>query len=352
MVAEFSRDILTDLPNLIGLIKDMSRLPSEGGALIGFDVKGLTDVNEEYGEAVGNQVIVAVAKSLRAVCATYESRAFAYRLAGDEFALSLSGADRSQAASAATAVAERFATTIATENLPPVCFVNTIVLYPDEAANLASLLIRLHLRLIKSGQDCEAEPPPAWVESLFTHLIRRFDETMDELRRTQHLAVTDAITGLPNHRAGEQALTTQIAASSRDGDIFTLLFVDGDNLKEYNDTFGYEAGNSMIRNMGRILTDNVRPQDSVFRWLSGDEFLVILPQTSRAEALIVAERLRGFVENQFARRPIPVTVSIGVATFPEDGIDPDQLIERVTLANILAKQAGRNRIHIAGSSVM
>lgn len=344
-MAELSRDVLTELPNLIGLIKDMSRLPLEGGALIGFDVKGLMKVNEDYGETIGNQVIAAMGDSLRTVCAAYEPTASAYRLGGDEFAVSVSGADRAQACAVAGAVAERFRAALLSQGLPEVAFINTSVLYPDEATNLAALLIRLHLRLVQSRRESEEVPPPTWVEALFTDLLRRFDETMDELRRTQHLAVTDAISGLPNHRAAELALTDLLATSRRVDENFAILFVDGDNLKQYNDTFGYEAGNAMIRSMGQVLAEYVRPRDSVFRWLSGDEFLVILPRTKRDEALNIAERLRGVIEEQFLEFPIPVTVSIGVAAYPDDGTDADKLINRVALANILAKQAGRNRIH-------
>ena len=84
----------------------------------------------------------------------------------------------------------------------------------------------------------------------------------------------------------------------------------------------------------------------MFRWLAGDEFLVVLPRTGIAAALATAERLRSIIEKRFQRRPIPVTVSIGVAVYPLHGRDASQLLHNVTLANSAAKRAGRNRIHV------
>jgi diguanylate cyclase (GGDEF)-like protein len=171
---------------------------------------------------------------------------------------------------------------------------------------------------------------------------------MDNARLSQSLqrvAITDDLTQVYNYRFLRTALRREMKRSSRSRTPFTLLMVDVDHLKEYNDRFGHLRGSRVLRDLARVLARRVRGMDLVAKY-GGDEFTVILPETGRAGGLLVAERIRASVEaNHFQRvNPGDITVSVGVACYPEDGIQPATLIAASDAALYAAKQAGRNRI--------
>lgn len=343
---DLSLDDMTGLANLLALVEDLSPLPEAGGGLIGFALQGLTNVNHTLGPEVCRRIIAGMGVSLRAVSEERAALVRAYRLGEVDFALTVPVCDRIVTKCITREVTAHFTQYLNDRSLPVPGLVTAQVLYPSEAADLAAVLVRLQHRLWRAGATPRRGGFPPWVETFVSQLIYHITRTADALRYAHHLAVTDAISGLPNHRACEEALAELIAVSHAESRPFAVLFIDGDNLKEYNETYGYEAGNEMIRGLGRVLKEHLGPQDMVFRWLSGDEFLVVLPRTGIAAALATAERLRSIIEKRFQRRPIPVTVSIGVAVYPLHGRDASQLLHNVTLANSAAKRAGRNRIHV------
>jgi diguanylate cyclase (GGDEF)-like protein len=343
-VLDLSVDALTGLPNLIGMVDELRELPSGHGAFLGMDVKGLGVVNDHYGMAVGDRVIKALAHSLAAVCEARSERSRAYRCGGDEFVLLLTGVDQATATAVAETCRLEFAQTSAREGLPAAGLRYSMALYPQDGTTLAQLCSKFHLDLYHPIGTPAGAMTSSWVESLLSWFIERLAETVHELRVARHLALTDGISGLANHRAGEALLERMIAQFSRDKDPFALLFVDGDNLKGYNDLYGYEGGNHMIRQLSELLSGKIRGGDFVCRWLSGDEFLVILPGADREAAKNIAERLRREVAGASQAWPLPVTVSIGIASCPEDGEDAARLLGQATMANNQAKQSGKNRV--------
>ncbi len=184
---------------------------------------------------------------------------------------------------------------------------------------------------------------PAWAAGRIRALERANQELRARLAAAELLARHDDISGLPNHRAAVAVLARTIARHERSRRPFAVLFVDGDNLKAYNER-GYEAGNRMIARLAATLAARLRPTDYVARWLSGDEFVAILPGADEAVAGMVAERLRAAVEAEFAAEPIPVTISVGLALYPADGATPDALMERAIASNMVAKKSGKNRV--------
>ena len=120
--------------------------------------------------------------------------------------------------------------------------------------------------------------------------------------------------------------------------------MDGDNLRQYNDELGYKAGNEMIRRLGASISGAAAPEDTVTRWLSGDEFMISLPGTDRKRAVEKANSICAAVKKKSARWPFPVTVSIGVVTCPEDGFDIELLLAKVEKANNSAKKMGKNQV--------
>lgn len=187
---------------------------------------------------------------------------------------------------------------------------------------------------------------PEWARLRIEALEEANRRLAERLAGAERLARHDDISGLPNHRAARAMLERTGRRHARAGKPFAVFFIDGDNLKNYNDE-GYEAGNRMITRLAQTIVDGLRPTDYVARWLSGDEFVAILPEADVTSASVVAERLRSAVEAEFKGARIPVTISIGVAVYPNDGTTPGPLLDRAVASNAAAKKAGKNRVAIA-----
>jgi diguanylate cyclase len=123
--------------------------------------------------------------------------------------------------------------------------------------------------------------------------------------------------------------------------------VDVDHFKKYNDTYGHKEGDRVLKQMGGLLVKTLREVDALARF-GGEEFVVLLPDTDRNGALAVGEKLRRIVESeQFTltdQNPIPVTISVGVANYPDDVQELEDLIDHTDLALYDAKDQGRNRV--------
>ena len=122
--------------------------------------------------------------------------------------------------------------------------------------------------------------------------------------------------------------------------------IDGDNIRAYN-SINYAAGDEMIRDMSFVFKDNLRPTDFVARWRVGDEFIVILPDTAIEGAKIIGERFRLAVKEASRSWRFPVTISIGIASYPTHGDTIDALIDKVESANKRAKDQGKNQVVLA-----
>ncbi len=185
------------------------------------------------------------------------------------------------------------------------------------------------------------------VEHVMDLLVRSCKDLADALIETRKLAYTDDISGLPNQRAARYIIEEYLAQHQEDRAELSLLFVDGDNLRQYNDELGYGPGNEMIRRLGEILCKSAVQGELVTRWLSGDEFMVILPEVDKRAAFERAEEICKKVKQETSDWAYPVTVSIGIATFPDDGPDWKTLQSKVEEANAQAKRMGKNRVFSA-----
>jgi diguanylate cyclase (GGDEF)-like protein/PAS domain S-box-containing protein len=163
-------------------------------------------------------------------------------------------------------------------------------------------------------------------------------------RRLERLAVIDVMTDLPNHRAFQEQLTYQIKHADRTHRIFSLLLFDVDNFKLYNDRYGHPEGDDLLAVIARLTRKSIRAVDLPARY-GGEEFAVILPETDRYGAAVVAERLREEVAS-YGFRHTGVTVSIGVAEYPSDAADGGDLVFCADKAMYHAKANGKNSVSL------
>jgi diguanylate cyclase (GGDEF)-like protein len=161
------------------------------------------------------------------------------------------------------------------------------------------------------------------------------------MQEVQTLADTDALTGVANRRIFSQALDREISRSARTNEPVSLMMIDIDHFKKYNDTHGHQAGDDVLRAVGAALKEASREFDIPARY-GGEEFAVILPECSARQAVGVAERLREIVCAIELEQPI--TASAGVATFPTNATDSESLIRTADEALYESKKDGRDRL--------
>jgi len=164
--------------------------------------------------------------------------------------------------------------------------------------------------------------------------------------RAEQRSRIDELTGLFNRRHFEERLKEEIGRHSRYGNMFSLLLLDLDNFKTYNDIYGHPAGDILLNQLGKIIKGSIRSADQAFRY-GGDEFAVILPQAAVDDAYVVAERVRVHIARDMEEKEIVVTCSIGVASYPADGVIAGQLVTVADTALYYAKRTGGNRVYIS-----
>jgi len=168
--------------------------------------------------------------------------------------------------------------------------------------------------------------------------------------QTVTMAQTDSLTKLYNHGYFQDALTTEIEHAKEAARILSLLLIDLDNFKNYNDTLGHQAGDKILSQIGIFLKDSSRKLDYACRY-GGEEFAIILPRTDKKEAFAIAQRIRELIESHpFWKEEVQplrkLTVSIGLAAFPEDANDKQGLLTAADLALYQAKHTGKNKTSV------
>lgn len=186
------------------------------------------------------------------------------------------------------------------------------------------------------------------------HLNDKLKEKVSELQQAKEelrqLAITDGLTGLYNYRYFKEILQQELNRARRYNLNVSVVMIDIDHFKHYNDTNGHPAGDQILKSIGGLLKENIRNIDLAARY-GGEEFSLVLVETDKAAARIVAEKIRKLIETQSfiyeENQPKgKITISMGVAMFPEDGSQYDSLIKVADQRLYRAKQAGRNKIFI------
>jgi diguanylate cyclase (GGDEF)-like protein len=173
----------------------------------------------------------------------------------------------------------------------------------------------------------------------------------DANRSLETLAITDGLTSLYNRRHFQDTLESEIRRAQLQGRLLSLLLIDIDHFKQYNDRHGHPEGDAALQRVAAQVTKGIRSSDMAFRY-GGEELAILLPGCPKAQAADVAEKIRSAIRNH-PQRPGrfggPLTVSIGVATFPEDARAPSGLMECADAALYAAKAQGRDRVAISST---
>jgi diguanylate cyclase (GGDEF)-like protein len=168
-------------------------------------------------------------------------------------------------------------------------------------------------------------------------------------RQMEQLTISDELTGIFNYRFFKMRLEEETKRSVRYGQPLSLIMIDIDWFKRFNDTYGHETGNRLLQGIARVITGCIRDVDIQARY-GGEEFMVILPQTGQEEAYKIGERIRQQIaEARFEVGPngeelVSVTVSVGISCYPENGRPYEELVESVDQALYRAKGAGKNLV--------
>jgi diguanylate cyclase len=238
--------------------------------------------------------------------------------------------------------AKRFLTTAIADNRTHMQAISDVADQTEAGVDPRSLVEGLMSELAKAAARA------AKLEVSFDEKSRELDAIRDSLNKSEERAKTDTLTGLPNRRALDEFLRKAQMAAMETGETLSVLLIDIDHFKRFNDNFGHGVGDQVLRLVAKALRERVREVDLPARY-GGEELIAVLPGADLSTCKAVAERIRRSIsERQITRRStgeiLPgVTVSIGVGQF-QFGEAITDLIERCDRALYLAKKTGRNRV--------
>ena len=343
-------DPLTGVGNLLAFLEFFSWRLAAGEwkdfSLLLVDLNRFNDFNTEHGRTKGDAVLRWISIVMKDLGAPV------YRIGGDELVAVLTGNTRENRESTARTLYERINRESAQFSLPNPASV-MLIHFQNEGLEIADLWIGISDALF----DAKVYENRGFVINTYTHafagnkyqvrvintLTERLLSFATRLDATHKIAYIDPITQLPNSIAAERELQRTIQHAERGPELFAILFIDGDNLRYYNN-ISYSTGDEMLRRLSELLMQHLRPGDFIARWRVGDEFLVLLPATHGDAAYVVAERLRSAVETISKGWEIPITISIGISCYPFHGSTVEELLKNVEKAAKASKDNGKNQI--------
>ena len=373
---EFYRlDPLTGSNNFLSFVETLNRLSARDEksqfSILYTDLNYFYTVNESRGQAFGDTIIRWLEIVLREEC-----NAPTYRIGGDDFAVVLANGLHAENEELVNRLYRRLNREGKQLDIPTPPA--TVALIHFDGENDFSINdVMFHLwetifdikenlgrtkniyqaqNLIKSS--AEAHGPNhnqeyAWkkLQYIANNAIGRIVGMGMALDDAQKNSYIDSISGLPNMRAALYKIEKAIQDAATSGSTFSILLMDGDNLRKFN-SISYAAGDEAIKNMGSVLSEHLRPGDFVARWRTGDEFIVILPNTSIQGAKVVGERFCTAIREASRNWLFPTSISIGIAAHPQHGKHVNALVEAAEAANKQAKDEGKDRVAMARPVVL
>jgi diguanylate cyclase (GGDEF)-like protein len=332
-------------------------------ALLFLDMHDLRILNETRGMAYGDSALRWMGILLQE-----ESNQQVYRLGGDEFAILFNIGTRAEHLELVDRILKRMELEARQFGFPGSAGAIALIFFDQTPTSLDTILMQMGEAMARvknepdsnfmafAGTDFKIhrQSPETWRANSETDIsysvrwlsIKTIYQVLDLgriLDDTQQEAYTDAISGLPNMKAALRSMEKLLEASKPAQRPFSILMIDGDNIRLYN-TINYAAGDGMIRDMSAVIRESLRPGDLVARWRTGDEFMVILPDTPAEDAKKIAERIRLAVREASKTWRFPTTISTGIACFPAHGDDIDSLVDKAEAANKRAKDQGKDQV--------
>ncbi|MBI5934581.1 MAG: diguanylate cyclase [Chloroflexi bacterium] len=379
----FRIDSLTGCKNYLGFLEHLANLSpadlpaanvefepqtlwEQDTSLLFFEVINMKSVNATRGHVYGDSVI-----NWLAILLAEESEAAVYRVGGVEFAVILSAGTFARHEEIMKHILARIANEAGKMGLSDPAVHVVIIHYPKMSyASPTSVLLQMTEAMLALKTDrqnsskvfladdlqvatalynnwspdneTDAVYKSRWIARRNVHSTLAMGKKLDQVQRE---AYTDLISGIPNLKAALLNLEKVLNNSLADQRPFSLMMIDGDNIRAYNN-INYAAGDEMIRDLCAVFNDNIRPNDFVARWRSGDEFMLILPDTPCEGAQILGERIRLAVKEASKAWRFPVTISIGLASYPLHGDTVNALIDKAEAANKHAKERGKDQVSL------
>ena len=348
----FRTDTLTGVGNMIGFYENLhSRLENEPNSpfsLISIDVYDLKKVNDNFGRSAGDSTLRWFALVL-----SEETKGDVYRIGGDEFAVIL----RDIAPETVRAVMKKLEKRFNEESHqgylePPVARIAVVNFSKITEWSLSRTMEILYSVLNKRKKfkannyeifEAHEIPNAEELDTSTMDMIEKLARVGELLDQSLEMAYTDSVSGLPNMNAALRYLNNLNEKLDQPNFVFSIFIIDGDNLGQYNKV-SYQQGDYMIKKLGEILKQDVRPNDFVARWRSGDEFFVVLPGTGLEEAKNIGNRLRERIKETSQDWQFPVTISIGIVNYPNNGKTIEVLIDQGERALREAKAQGKDSV--------
>jgi diguanylate cyclase (GGDEF)-like protein len=179
---------------------------------------------------------------------------------------------------------------------------------------------------------------------LLEELASQITESVENSRlfaKAEQMSRIDGLTGMLNRHSFDEQIANEMGRHMRYGGVFSVIIMDVDSFKTVNDNFGHQTGDKVLRQFSKVMKNTVRSSDQVFRY-GGDEFAILLPQTNCNAACIIGERVRERIVNESKLDNETITISLGVACWPEDGLVGEQLVVAADTAMYAAKKNGGN----------
>jgi len=347
-------DNLSGVPDITGMLEWINSV--EGPALsfpfslMAIHLTSLRPENHSEGRLSGNERVKWCVKSL---IGDHQDPVF--RVCGDKFVVVLNNADPSRNMLKAQQLAGLIHPGMINPVLPPfhiavIHFSNKEEFTPGNV--LACLFVTLSdpSHLTSGGQPVEFNASRVKIMDDYLEMMIELTDQMRHLGKIADtsfvLAQTDSISQLPNMRAALVECETALAAAQENSEPLSILMIDGDNLRQYNKV-SYTAGDEAIRQIGVVLRQEIRDTDFLARYRCGDEYLVIMRNTSKECAKYIAQRLCLAVERSSQTWLFPTTISIGVSTYPEHCSSMQGLVHYAEEGLNAAKRKGKNQVSMA-----
>ena len=317
--------------------------------LIGLDVHQLKRVNRAYGFERGDQLLRWLGIALRD-----EMGNSVYRIAGDAFVIAIVGGSTVVQNGRARNLFGRL-NDQARQLSMEIPVVRMAVIHFSAGTALSNALVWKNLNElmelitgVEPFKIFDAEPLGDNQEMIraVELMAERILSLAYMLNVTFRLAYTDPVGNLPNLIATRRKLDLIVAEAASKGQRFSLLLIDGDDLKRYN-AISYATGDRLINQLSAVLMATVPATDFVGRWRFGDEFIVLLEDTRIRDAVDLADKIGSAIQEASEAWTFPITVSTGAVEYPVHGSTVDELVSKAEQALKAAKAAGKNRICVA-----